>query len=84
MGRVWYLEALACLRMGAIERLRESVRKVALMGQRHEWLWYERYHPLQVWDVFPAGPHGYCEYAAILVRIVLGNPDVFAAPNPPA
>jgi len=77
MGRVWYLEALACLKMGDRDRVRESVRKVCLMGKRHDWLWYERYHPLQVWDVFPAGPKGYCEYAAILTRIVLGNPELF-------
>ncbi|MFH1742844.1 MAG: hypothetical protein ABIH23_27895, partial [bacterium] len=77
MGRVWYVEAMACLKMGEIDRLRDSVRKVCLMGQRHDWLWYERYHPLQVWDVFPAGPHGYCEYAAVLTRIVLGNLELF-------
>jgi len=77
MGRVWYLEALACLKRGETDRLRESVRKVCRMGERHDWLWYERYHPLQVWDVYPAGPQGYCEYAAVLVRIVLGNPEVF-------
>ena len=77
MGRVWYLEALACLKMGELERVRESVRQVCLMGKRHGWLWHERYLPMQTKDVFPAGPRGYCEYAAILVRIVLGNPDVF-------
>jgi hypothetical protein len=77
MGRVWYLEALACLKMGDQERLRESVRKVCSMGKQHGWYWHERYHPLQVWDVYPAGPRGYCEYAAILVRIVLGNPKIF-------
>lgn len=78
MGRVWFLEATACLRTGQHDRLRDSVRKVCRMGQRHRWYWYERYHPLQVWDVFPAGPRGYCEYPAILVRVVLGNPDVFS------
>lgn len=77
IGRIWYLEALACLKMGEKDRVCESVRKVCLMGKKHDWLWYERYHPLQVWDVFPAGPKGYCEYAAILVRTVLGNPKLF-------
>ena len=77
MGRVWYLETLASLKMGNEERVRDSVHKVCMMGKRHGWTWYERYHPLQVWDIFPAGPAGYCEYAAILTRIVLGNPAVF-------
>ncbi len=79
MGRVWYLEALACLKMGAHDRVRESVRMVCRMGERHDGFWHERYHPLQVCDVYPAGPRGYCEYAAILVRIVLGNPALFRA-----
>lgn len=77
MGRAWYLEALACLKMGMEDRIRDSVHKVCQMGKRHDWLWYERYHPLEVWDVNPAGPKGYCEYAAILLRIVLGNPELF-------
>jgi hypothetical protein len=77
MGRVWYLEALACLKMGAKDRVRESVCKVCQMGKRHDWLWYERYHPLQTWDVNPSVPKGYCEYAAILTRIVLNNPELF-------
>jgi hypothetical protein len=77
MGRVWFLEAMACLKMGDHDRLRESVRKVCAMGKRHDWFWYERYHRLQVWDVFAAGPKGYCEYAAVLTRIILGNPSTF-------
>lgn len=77
MGRVWYLNALACLKMGENEKVCESVHKVCLMGKRYDWLWYERYHPLQVWDVYPSGPKGYCEYAAILARIVLSNLDLF-------
>lgn len=79
MGRVWFLEAMACLKMGETERLRDSVLKVCRMGERYGWLWYERYHPLQVLDVYPAGPKGYCEYAAILVRIVLENQGVFCS-----
>ena len=77
MGRVWYLEAMACLQRDAHDRLRESVRQVCEMGKRYDWYWFERYHPLQVWDVYAAGPKGYCEYAAILVRVVLGQPQLF-------
>jgi len=79
MGRVWHLEALACLKMGERDRVRESVRKVCAMSKRHGGFWHERYHALQVKDVYAAGPRGYCEYAAILVRIVLGNPALFGA-----
>jgi len=77
MGRVWYLEVLACQKMGVEDRLRESVRKVCQMGKQYGWFWYERYHPQQDWKVLPSGPKGYCEYAAILVRTVLGNPKIF-------
>jgi hypothetical protein len=77
MGRVWYLEALACVRMGDFGRLRETVLAVCRMGKRHDWVWYERYHPLQTQRVGPAGAHPYCEYAAILVRVVLGYPEAF-------
>ena len=80
MGRVWYLEALACARMGATERLVESVAKVCRMGLRHGGFWYERYHPLQVWGVYAAGPRGYCEYAAILVRVVSSHAELFTRP----
>src|SRR4051812_29998570 len=33
MGRVWYLESLACARMKAWERLRTSVQRVAARGK---------------------------------------------------
>ncbi|MBM7564264.1 hypothetical protein [Paenibacillus sacheonensis] len=78
MGRVWYLEALSCLRMNDTERLVDSVRLVCRMGERHDWFWYERYQPMQTWDVQPTGAYKYCEYAAILVRLVLGNPALFS------
>lgn len=83
MGRVWYLESLACARVGAQERLRESTRQVCAMGQRHGWFWHERYHPVQNGTVCPSGPLGYCEYAAVLVRVVLGNVDIFSKPHQP-
>jgi hypothetical protein len=77
MGRVWYLEALACQRVGAWDRLRESVRLVCQSGKAHDWKWYERYHAKPDGTVEPKGPGGYCEYAAILVRVVLGHPEFF-------
>ena len=77
MGRVWHLEALACARMKDWSRLRESVRLVCAMGERSDWQWYERYHAQDDGSVRPAGPRGYCEYAAILVRVVLGNLNEF-------
>ena len=77
MGRVWHLEALACARMGDLDRLRESTRLVCAMGERHGWQWYERYHAQTDGSVKAAGPRGYCEYAAILVRVVLGNLEAF-------
>jgi hypothetical protein len=73
MGRVWYLESLACARMNAPDRLRESARLVCAMGERHGWQWHERYHATGDGAARPAGPAGYCEYAAVLVRVVLGN-----------
>ncbi|MFA5183756.1 MAG: hypothetical protein WC405_20800, partial [Syntrophales bacterium] len=76
-GRVWYLETLACLAMGATERLKESVRKVCQMGQRYGWCWFDRYQPLQTWDVQAGTARSYCEYPAILVRTVLGHPELF-------
>jgi hypothetical protein len=77
MGRVWHLEALACLRMRDHRRLRESVIKVCQMGRRHGWFWYERYPATWFNRVKPVGTYGYCEYPSILVRVVLGNPGVF-------
>ena len=77
MGRVWHLEARACVKLGATDRLVESVRQVCRLGQQHDWFWFERYHVQPDGSVRPAGPRGYCEYAAILVRVVLGNPDLF-------
>jgi hypothetical protein len=78
MGRVWFLEAMACLRMKQHDRLRESVRLVCAMGQSDGWKWHERYHAQPDGTVKSAGPGGYCEYAAVLVRVVLGNLEGFS------
>jgi hypothetical protein len=77
MGRVWYLEALACKRMGARRRLRESVLKVCEMGRANQWIWYERYHAAANNTVKPGGHGMYCEYPAILIRVALTNPEIF-------
>ena len=77
MGRVWYRETLACRRMRAWQRLVESARLVSAIGERHGWQWHERYHAMPDGSARAAGPAGYCEYAAVLVRVVLGNPDLF-------
>ena len=47
------------------------------MGQKHDWLWHERYHAGEGDTVKPSQLRGYCEYPAVLVRAVLGTPDVF-------
>jgi hypothetical protein len=78
MGRIWFLEATACIRMKEWDRLRASVRLVCQMGERHGWKWFERYHAQADGTVKPAGPGGYCEYPAILIRIVLSNLEAFA------
>ncbi|HNX15204.1 MAG TPA: hypothetical protein PKH29_10195 [Oscillospiraceae bacterium] len=77
IGRVWFVELNACLKMRDYDRIRESVKLVCQMGLAHDGYWYERYHMVQSNKVVPAGPEGYCEYAAILTRIVLGNIELF-------
>lgn len=77
MGRVWFLEWQACVKRGETKRVRESVLKVCQMGLKCDGFWHERYHPLQVARVDMTGPRGYCEYPSILVRAVLGNPEIF-------
>ena len=72
MGRVWYLEALACQRMNARARLVESVRQVC-QAASPDGYWRERYHPKRDGTVSADGSLKYCEYAAVLVRVVLGN-----------
>jgi hypothetical protein len=77
MGRVWYLEILACQRMRANDRLIESVRKVCQQAAKADGYWRERYHLKPDGSVSPDGAQKYCEYAAVLVRAVYGNRDVF-------
>lgn len=76
MGRAWYLEVVACQRMKAYDRLAESLRKVS-KAAKPDGYWRERYHPQADGTVKPAGAEKYCEYAAVLVRAVLGNRSVF-------
>lgn len=76
MGRVWYLEAVACQRMKAYDRLVESARKVC-RAAKADGYWRERYHPKPDGTVSADGAQKYCEYAAILVRVVYGNRDLF-------
>jgi hypothetical protein len=76
MGRAWYLEAMACLRMKEHGRLVDSVRKVC-QAAKADGYWRERYHPQPDGTVTPAGAEKYCEYAAVLVRVVFGNPKIF-------
>ncbi len=75
MGRSWYVEALACKRMGATDRLIESARLVASAAKGG--YWRERYHPNDASGVTPAGSEKYCEYPAVFVRVVLENQKVF-------
>ncbi len=76
MGRVWYLEALACRRMKARERLMDSVRQVC-RAARGDGYWRERYHLQPDGSVSPDGTQKYCEYAAVLVRVVSGSREDF-------
>lgn len=77
MGRVWFLEASACVRMGAKDRLLDSVRRVSRAAQ--DGYWRERYRPLPDGTAQPFGAQKYCEYPAVLTRIVLGNPRIFSS-----
>jgi hypothetical protein len=77
MGRVWYLEATACRRMKAQARLVDSVRKVCRAAQGG--YWRERYHLKPDGSVSADGSQKYCEYPAVLVRVVLGNRELFVS-----
>jgi len=76
MGRAWYLEVVACRRMGARDRLVESVRRVCKAAAA-DGFWRERYHPKPDGLVSADGAKKYCEYPAVLVRAVYGNRDLF-------
>ncbi|HTQ09354.1 MAG TPA: hypothetical protein VMI31_04725, partial [Fimbriimonadaceae bacterium] len=76
MGRAWFLEAMACRRMKANDRLIEAARLVS--NAAHEGYWRERYHPEPDGTSKPEGAEKYCEYPAILVRVVFGSYDVFS------
>ena len=76
MGRVWYLEATACKRMKEYDRLKESVRKV-YRAMSPDGYWCERYHPTPEGGVIQVGARKYCEYAAVLTRVVLDNLPIF-------
>jgi hypothetical protein len=75
MGRVWYLEAMACKRMGDDKRLHESTLRVCRAAI--DGYWRERYHPQADGGSKPGGGEKYCEYPSVLVRVVLGSPNVF-------
>ena len=75
MGRCWYLEALACGRMGDTARLVEGARLVSKAAK--DGFWRERYHPQPDGTTNPDGSNKYCEYAAVLVRVVLENKGAF-------
>jgi hypothetical protein len=77
MGRAWFLDATACRRMGDHERLLESARRVSQAAVNG--YWRERYHPQRDGTVKPSGAEKYCEYPAVLARVVLGNPRVFSS-----
>jgi hypothetical protein len=77
MGRVWYLESLACMRVRDHHRLRQSVLKVCEIGKKYDWFWYERYRAGKGDALQTVGHYRYCEYPAILIRVLLTNPAVF-------
>ena len=76
MGRVWYLEAMACQRMKADSRLIDSVRMVCRAAEG-EGFWRERYHVKPDGSVSADGSLKYCEYAAVLIRVILSNKHLF-------
>jgi hypothetical protein len=76
MGRVWYLEATAYQGIKAHDRLVDSVRKVCRAGKATGY-WRERYHLKPSGSVSADGSQKYCEYAAVLARVVFGNREIF-------
>lgn len=77
IGRIFYVEMSACRKMGEADRIRKAVGLVCKRGLSDGGWWYERYHMLQDRSVHAAGPKGYCEYPAVLTRVVLSDPELF-------
>ncbi len=75
MGRSWYVEALACKNMHETQRLITSAQLVSKVAEGG--FWRERYHPQPDGTTLPAGSSKYCEYPAVLIRVVLENRSVF-------
>lgn len=75
MGRVWYLEYNACIRMRDMKRMIDGTRLVCRAAK--DGYWRERYQVQPNGKVAPVGADKYCEYPAVLVRAVLGNPSEF-------
>jgi hypothetical protein len=62
--------------MQARQRLLDSARKVCRAAKTGGY-WRERYHPQPNGVVSPAGVQKYCEYPAVLVRVVFKNRTAF-------
>jgi hypothetical protein len=78
MGRVGYLEAMACRRMKARARLVDSLLKVCRVAKADGY-WRERYHLKPDGSVSADDSQKYCEYAAVPVRVVSDNRGAFFA-----
>jgi hypothetical protein len=78
MGRVWYLDMLASAKMKDYARLKEGVRLVSKRGLEDGGFWYERYAMLMNGKAVAYGPYRYCEYPAILTRVVMDNFQLFS------
>jgi hypothetical protein len=77
MGRVWYLDVKASERMRDTKRIIESSRLVCRAAK--DGYWRERYIVQADGKTVPAYADRYCEYAAVLIRTVLGNKDAFTS-----
>jgi hypothetical protein len=76
MGRTWYLDAMASIVMQDWDRLFKSTQLVCAAA-KSDGYWRERYIPQADGTTAPAKARKYCEYPAVLVRVVLGNRKVF-------
>lgn len=77
IGRIFYVEMTACKVLGETERIKQAVKLVCRRGLEDGGYWRERYHMLQNRTAYGAGPKGYCEYPAVLTRIILSNWELF-------